>query len=95
MASWVLIEVSPRPTATFDYETVHPDVLAKALYLKEICALHGVLLRSAALAFPRRHPAMKSVLIGARSAMEVLDCLEQGTAELPDGLWADLARAGF
>jgi D-threo-aldose 1-dehydrogenase len=87
--------VDPRPTATFDYETVHPDVLAKALYLKEICALHGVLLRAAALAFPRRHPAVKSVLIGARSPEEILDCLEQGTAVLPDGLWADLARAGF
>jgi D-threo-aldose 1-dehydrogenase len=87
--------VDPKPTATFDYETVHPDVLAKALELKEICALHGVLLRSAALAFPRRHPAVKSVLLGARSPEEVRDCMEQGTAVLPDDLWNDLARAGF
>ncbi|GAA2059817.1 aldo/keto reductase [Catenulispora yoronensis] len=82
--------VDPRPTSTYDYKTVAPDVLAKALRLKATCERHGVPLRAAALQFPARHPAVKSVLIGARSPREVRDCVEMARLPIPDALWAEV-----
>jgi D-threo-aldose 1-dehydrogenase len=87
--------IDPNPDATYDYAKVAPEVLAKALRLKEICESHGVPLRAAALAFPRRHQAVASVLIGARSVEEVRDNVEMANIAIPDALWAELAEAGF
>ena len=82
--------VDPKPTSTYDYATVEPDVLQKALALKAICEGHGVPLRAAALQFPLRHPAVKSVLIGARSPEEVRDCVAMAAVPIPDALWAEV-----
>ncbi|NUP54018.1 MAG: aldo/keto reductase [Catenulispora sp.] len=82
--------VDPRPSSTYDYQRVPPDVLAESLRLKEICERHGVPLRAAALQFPARHPAVKSVLIGARSPREVADCVEMARLPVPDALWAEV-----
>jgi D-threo-aldose 1-dehydrogenase len=47
-------------------------------------------LRAAALQFPLRHPAVTSVLAGARSVRELDDCLTQLACEIPADLWAEL-----
>lgn len=82
--------VDPKPSSTYNYSTVPPEVLKQALRLKEVCERHGVPLRAAALQFPPRHPAVKSVLIGARSAQEVRDCVEMARLPIPDALWAEV-----
>ncbi|WP_194904983.1 aldo/keto reductase [Catenulispora rubra] len=82
--------VDPKPSSTYDYAAVPPEILAEALRLKEICEKHGVPLRAAALQFPLRHPAVRSVLIGARSPQEVRDCVEMARAPIPDALWAEV-----
>ena len=82
--------VDPQPTSTYDYQTVEDSVLRNALRLKEICERHGVPLRAAALQFPSRHPAVRSVLIGARSPQEVRDCVEMAELPIPDELWTEV-----
>lgn len=82
--------VDPKPSSTFDYTPVAPDVLAEALRLKDICEQYGVPLRAAALQFVQRHPAVKSVLIGARSPQEVRDCVEMAGVSIPDALWTEV-----
>ena len=82
--------VDPKPSSTYDYAAVPPEILAEALRLKDICERHGVPLRSAALQFPLRHPAVRSVLIGARSPQEVRDCVEMARVAIPDALWAEV-----
>lgn len=82
--------VDPKPSSTYDYEAVPPETLNEALRLKGICEQHGVPLRAAALQFPQRHPAVKSVLIGARSAPEVKDCVEMARLPIPDAVWAEV-----
>jgi D-threo-aldose 1-dehydrogenase len=84
--------VDPNPDATYDYARVTPEILAKALRLKAICEGHGVPLRAAALAFPRRHPAVASVLVGARSVHEVRDNVAMAAVEIPGALWEELAE---
>nr|BFE46787.1 hypothetical protein GCM10017745_02140 [Saccharothrix mutabilis subsp. capreolus] len=58
-----------------------------------MCARHGVTLPRAALAFPFRHPAVVSVLVGARSAEEVR--ANAAHAPVPDDLWDDLRSEGL
>ncbi|GAA2007095.1 aldo/keto reductase [Catenulispora subtropica] len=82
--------VDPQPSSTYDYQQVAPDVLAEALRLKEISERHGVPLRAAALQFPARHPAVRSVLIGARSPREVVDCVAMAHLPIPDALWTEV-----
>ncbi|WP_055491211.1 aldo/keto reductase [Streptomyces sp. TP-A0356] len=83
----------PRPGATYNYATAARELLDRAQRLKALAERHGTTLRAAALAFCSAHPAVASVLIGARSAAEVHDCAEQFTATVPAGFWQELSEA--
>ncbi|MFF0128889.1 aldo/keto reductase [Streptomyces mirabilis] len=83
----------PRPGATYNYATAPAELLDRPLRLKEIAERHGTTLRAAALAFPAAHPAVASVLAGARSAHEVRDCVEQFTTQVPEDFWRELREA--
>jgi len=85
----------PRPGATFDYAPAARQLVDRALRLAEVCARHGTPLRAAALAFPFGHPAVTSVLVGARSAAEVEDAVACFAWPVPDALWADLVASGL
>ncbi|MFF1703732.1 aldo/keto reductase [Streptomyces sp. NPDC058251] len=83
----------PRPGATYNYATAPAELLDRALRLKGIAERHGTSLRAAALAFPAAHPAVVSVLVGARSAHEVRDCVERFAAPVPAAFWRELRDA--
>jgi D-threo-aldose 1-dehydrogenase len=85
----------PRPGATFDYAPAPPELVDRAVRLAEVCARHGVPLRTAALAFPFGHPAVTSVLVGARSAAEVEDAVASFERPGPAELWAELVATGL
>jgi D-threo-aldose 1-dehydrogenase len=79
---------------TYDYDTAPPGVLRRARELDRLCASYGVPLPAAALRFPRRHPAVTTVLIGARSAAEIQEDLRLAAMALPEELWKELDHAG-
>jgi aryl-alcohol dehydrogenase-like predicted oxidoreductase len=83
----------PADGAHFNYAPAGDPVLARARALREICARHGVPLAAAALAFPRRHPAVTTILVGARNAAEVAEDLRLSTVDVPEALWAELEAA--
>jgi D-threo-aldose 1-dehydrogenase len=85
----------PQPGATYDYTAAPRELLDRALALRAVAERHGTTLRAAALAFCAAHPAVASVLVGARSAAEVRDCAEQFTAPVPAALWQELRTAGL
>jgi D-threo-aldose 1-dehydrogenase len=84
----------PRPGATYNYATASPELLHRALHLKSVAHRHGTTLRAAALAFCAAHPAVASVLVGARSAHEVVDCAHQFAAPVPAAFWQELRDTG-
>ncbi|MFF4656280.1 aldo/keto reductase [Streptomyces sp. NPDC001381] len=86
---------APRPGATYDYAPAPRPVLDRALRLQAVCEHHGVPLRAAALRFPFGHPAVGSVLTGARSPQEVRDTVEQLRRPIPDALWDELRAEGL
>lgn len=82
----------PKQGATFDYTLAPPDVLDRALKLKDLAGRHGISLRAAALAFPFAHPAVTAVLVGTRTPAEVHDTVAQFATAVPAAFW-DEARA--
>ncbi|MFG2640747.1 aldo/keto reductase [Streptomyces sp. NPDC048370] len=85
----------PRPGATYDYATAPQEVLDRALRLQAVAGRHQVPLRALALHFPYGHPAVASVLVGARSGNEVRDAAELLARPIPADLWAELRAEGL
>jgi D-threo-aldose 1-dehydrogenase len=75
---------------TYDYAPAPPQVLEQVVRLREACARRDVPLPAAAVQFPLRHPAVRSVLVGCRTPAEVDEDVRLSALELPDGLWAEL-----
>jgi D-threo-aldose 1-dehydrogenase len=80
----------PRPGATFDYEPASEEILARAREIGSSCARHGVPLAAAAVQFPARHPAVETVLVGARTAGEVQAAADAFEFSVPPELWDEL-----
>ncbi|MEU1513924.1 aldo/keto reductase [Streptomyces sp. NPDC005811] len=87
--------IAPRPGAAYDYAPAPQPVLDRALRLLAVTERHGVPLRAAALHFPFGHPAVASVLTGARSPQEVHDTVEQLRRPVPHALWDELRAEGL
>jgi D-threo-aldose 1-dehydrogenase len=86
---------NPRPDAHFNYRQAPPELIEKARRIASVCERHGVPLRTAAVQFPRAHPAVVSVVIGSRSAAQVEDNARGFEVDIPDQLWADLKAEGL
>ena len=85
----------PKPDATYNYAQAPGELLDRALRMKDVAERHGITLRAAALAFCAAHPAVASVLVGARSEAEVRDCAEQFAVVMPAGFWQELRETGL
>ncbi|WP_033279057.1 aldo/keto reductase [Streptomyces sp. NRRL F-525] len=85
----------PKPDATYNYAQAPGELLERALRMKAVAERHGITLRAAALAFCAAHPAVASVLVGARSEAEVRDCAEQFAVDVPAGFWQELRETGL
>jgi D-threo-aldose 1-dehydrogenase len=93
--SGLLAQSRPAADATYDYRPAPPELIGRANRLADVCERHGVSLPAAALAFPGRHPAVASVLTGARSAAEIERNAELFATPVPDDLWAELKAEGL
>ncbi|WP_327089744.1 aldo/keto reductase [Nonomuraea sp. NBC_01738] len=79
-----------EPAGTFDYQPASAELLARAREIAAVSARHGVSLPQVAMAFPLRHPAVASIVLGARSAAEVRRNAGLWSAPVPEALWAEL-----
>jgi D-threo-aldose 1-dehydrogenase len=78
--------------AMYNYAPAEADVMARVAQIEHVCEAHGVALASAAIQFPLHHPAVASVIPGARAPEEVARNITQMQAEIPAALWADLKQ---
>ena len=81
--------------AHYDYATAPLPIVERVSRLTATCAGHGVHLAQAALHYPLRHPAVVSVIAGARSPAEVRANAGHMAAPPPAALWAALAAEGL
>lgn len=80
----------PPDDASYDYGPAPDAVLRRARTLAEACRRHDTVLPHAAIRFPLRHPAVASVVAGARTAAEARSAAEWASTDLPSDAWADL-----
>jgi D-threo-aldose 1-dehydrogenase len=90
-----ILAVGPRAGATFNYRAASAEMLDKAQRINAVCARYQVPLKAAALQFILAHPAIASVIPGARSVAEVEDNVRMVEWSIPAGLWAELKQAGL
>src|SRR5262245_28692243 len=90
-----ILAVGPREGATFNYRAAAPEMMDKAARIAAVCERHGVPLRAAALQFILAHPAIVSVIPGARSLAEVEENVKMVEQPIPAALWAELKSAGL
>jgi D-threo-aldose 1-dehydrogenase len=74
----------------YNYGAAPQDVIDRVARLEAICRAHDAPLAAAALQFPYAHPAVASVLTGARSADELRENVASFEHKLPAALWKAL-----
>jgi D-threo-aldose 1-dehydrogenase len=77
-------------TVYFNYAPAAPEIIARAAAIEAVCRAHGVPLKAAALQFPRAHPAVMSVVPGARNRAEFDENLALSQRPIPPALWEEL-----
>jgi D-threo-aldose 1-dehydrogenase len=79
--------------STFEYESASSEILSRRSALETLCARYDVPLAAAALQFPLRHPAVVSVVVGARSPDEIEEDAQLLEIPVPDALWSEIEAA--
>jgi D-threo-aldose 1-dehydrogenase len=85
----------PAPGASYDYAEAPMELVERANAIADVCERHGVSLPEAALAFPRRAPAVRAIALGAQSAEQVRSNAARAAVTVPEALWGDLRAAGL
>ena len=93
--SGLLSRDRPAPGAMFDYQPAPSELVERANRIADVCEAHGVSLPTVALAWPLRHPAVISVVMGARGTAQVEQNVARYTTPVPAELWSDLRSAGL
>ncbi len=86
---------NPHPDSKFDYAPAPPDLLRRALAMKDLCERHGVSLRAAAMQFVFGHPLVVSVVAGVRSIPHVDDAIANMRWDIPAQLWDEFRAEGL
>ena len=85
----------PRAGATFNYRAAPAEMMDKAQRINAVCECYQVPLKAAALQFILAHPAIASVIPGARSVAEVEENVRMVAYPIPADLWAALKQHGL
>jgi D-threo-aldose 1-dehydrogenase len=79
----------------FNYGDAPPEVVERVAKLEAVCRGFNVPLAAAALQFPYAHPAVATVLNGARNPAEVRENAASFEVAIPAGLWTALRDEGL
>jgi D-threo-aldose 1-dehydrogenase len=74
----------------FEYQNAPAEIIEKVRRLEQVCLRYSVPLRAAALQFPLAHPAVASVIPGARSAAEIEENFRLVATPIPNDFWEEL-----
>ena len=86
------ILANPVVGATYNYAAAPIELIERAVAMKELLQAWNIPLTAAAIQFPMRHPAVTSVLTGARSVAELTANIRDFNVEIPEECWTALAN---
>lgn len=90
-----ILATGAKPGAKFNYADAPPEILEKVRRVEAVCDRHGVPMKAAALQFPLAHPAVASVIPGARSVAELEESFRLISHPIPGEFWAELRSKGL
>jgi len=79
----------------YDYGNAPEEKIAKAKKIDAVCKKYEIPLAAAALQFPLQHPAVSTIISGARSGKEVSEIIDWLDLEIPGALWEELFALGL
>jgi D-threo-aldose 1-dehydrogenase len=79
----------------FNYVAAPPEVIERVGRIEAVCRAHDVPIAAAALQFPYAHPAVATVLTGARSVAELRENVASFQRPIPTSLWTALRDEGL
>ena len=82
--------VDPDVNQMYDYAPARHELVVRAKQMRDACHRFGVSLSAAAIQFPLQHAAVTSVVVGARSALEIETDVEAAGVDIPRELWNTL-----
>ncbi len=82
-------------TPYFDYAPAESAVRERVSEIEDVCRAHAVPLKAAALQFPRAHPAIAVVLVGARTVAELDENVAMMRHPIPPAFWTTLRARGL
>jgi D-threo-aldose 1-dehydrogenase len=88
-----ILATGAQPEATYNYARATPAILERVRQLETIAAAYQVPLRAVALQFAAAHPAVTTLINGARSPHEISETLSALAFPIPASLWRDLKSA--
>lgn len=93
--SGLLATDRPTPDAHYDYAPASGELVARVNAIADIAEAHGFTVPELAAQFPLRHPAVSTVVLGARSAAQVERNARLLARQAPEEIWSELAEAGL
>lgn len=88
-----VLATGAKAGAKFNYADAPEEILQKVRKVEEVCTRHDVPMKAAALQFPLAHPAVASVIPGARSVEELEENFRLISHPIPSGFWTDLRES--
>jgi D-threo-aldose 1-dehydrogenase len=78
----------------FNYADAPADILARVGEIEAACEAEGVTMQAAALSFPLLHPAVVTVVSGARNGDQMKSNVAWFEQEIPSSFWKRLKEKG-
>lgn len=79
----------------FNYTDAPAEILAQLDTLNTVCEEEGVTLQAAALQFPLAHPAVMTIVSGARTAEQIKSNVDWFSESIPASFWVRLKERGL
>jgi D-threo-aldose 1-dehydrogenase len=78
--------------ARYNYGPAPPYIVERVRRLEVVCREHGVPLQAAAMQFVTAHPAVASLIVGARSQAQMAQNVRWFEAPIPQAFWDAVKR---
>jgi len=93
--SGLLASARPSRNARYEYGRLPDELWNRLQRIADVCDAHDVPIPAAAIQFPLRSAAVRSVVLGGSRPAQVSENAALMAREIPEALWRDLASAGL
>ncbi|MCK6065431.1 MULTISPECIES: aldo/keto reductase [Microbacterium] len=93
--SGLLAQAEPTRDGRYEYGGVPDEVWDRLQRIVAVCRAHDVPLPAAAIQFPLRDAAVRSVVLGSSRPAQVRQNAQLAALAIPEDFWAELAHEGL